>query len=70
MIIVTAKFGAADGNTPAIARASYIDPRVNEMFLDGDDLGKVFDTVQTMKHQKGAQYLSPEERCVLAVLGK
>lgn len=56
------------GNTPAVARSSYIDPRIIKKFMDGDDLRKVRATVENMKHQKGNQYLSPEERCVLAVL--
>jgi DNA topoisomerase-1 len=29
------------GNTPAIARSSYVDPRVVEAFLDGHDLPEV-----------------------------
>jgi DNA topoisomerase-1 len=29
------------GNTPAIARSSYVDPRVVEAFLDGNDLPEV-----------------------------
>jgi DNA topoisomerase-1 len=58
------------GNTPAIARASYIDPRIIKSFMDGEDLRKVRTTVETMKHQKGGRFLSPDERCVLSVLEK
>lgn len=58
------------GNTPAIARASYIDPRIIKTFMDGEDLRKVWGTVENMKQQKGEEYLSPDERCVLSVLEK
>jgi DNA topoisomerase-1 len=58
------------GNTPAIARASYIDPRIIKSFMDGDDLRKVSATVKTMQLKKGEEYLSPDERCVLSVLEK
>lgn len=58
------------GNTPAIARSSYIDPRIIKTFMDGEDLRKVRSTVKTMKHKKGEEYLSPDERCVLEVLEK
>ncbi len=56
------------GNTPAIARGSYIDPRIIQRFMDGEDLSAVAGTVQNMKQQKGAQYLSPEEQSVLCLL--
>lgn len=56
------------GNTPAIARSSYIDPRIIKTFMDGEDLAKVHKTVEAMKIKKGEEYLSPDERCVLSVL--
>ena len=56
------------GNTPAVARSSYIDPRIIRTFMDGEDLRKVRTTVSTMRKQKGSEYLSPEERCVLHLL--
>lgn len=56
------------GNTPAIARASYIDPRIIKTFMDGEDLRKVRQTVETMEKQKGDKYLSSDERCVLSIL--
>lgn len=56
------------GNTPAIARASYIDPRIIRTFMDGDDLHRVWTTITQMKKDKGQDYLSPDERCVLSVL--
>jgi DNA topoisomerase-1 len=56
------------GNTPAVARSSYIDPRIIKSFMDGNDLAKVRRTVEKMEDTKGPAYLSPEERCVLHML--
>lgn len=59
------------GNTPAIARSSYIDPRIIKSFMDGEDLRRVWKTVESMKSDKkdqGEEYLSPDERCVLSIL--
>ncbi len=56
------------GNTPAIARSSYIDPRIIQKFMDGYELGRVETIVRRMKQQKGAQYLSPDEQQVLCLL--
>lgn len=58
------------GNTPAVARSSYIDPRIIKSFMDGDDLRKVRTTVETMKTAEDEKTLSTEERCVLAILEK
>lgn len=58
------------GNTPAIARASYIDPRIIKMFMDGEDLRKVRATVETMEAKEGSELLSQDERCVLSILEK
>lgn len=58
------------GNTPAVARSSYIDPRIIKSFMDGEDLRKVRNTVHTMQQDKGEKYLSPDEHCVLKVLEK
>lgn len=55
------------GNTPAIARSSYIDPRIIKAFMDGNDLSKVRQTVETMD-DKGE--LSADEHCVLKLLEK
>jgi DNA topoisomerase I len=55
------------GNTPAIARASYIDPRVIRAYVDNDDLAKVRRTVQSMDRKS---YLSADEHCVLHLLEK
>lgn len=55
------------GNTPAIARASYIDPRIIKAYVDTNDLVKVRQTVQTMERQSN---LSADEQCVLQLLEK
>lgn len=55
------------GNTPAIARSSYIDPRIIKAFMDGNDLSKVRQTVETIG-DKGE--LSTDEHCVLKLLEK
>lgn len=49
------------GNTPAIARSSYIDPRIIQKFMDGEPIG-------TTKHVKNLRYMSPEEQYVLQIL--
>lgn len=55
------------GNTPAIARSSYIDPRVINAFVKTNDLLKVHQTVEQMD-DLGA--LSRDEHCVLRLLEK
>lgn len=55
------------GNTPAIARESYIDPRVIKAYMDGDELIQVRKTVKNMD-KKGR--LSADELCVLKLLQK
>lgn len=55
------------GNTPAIAKSSYIDPRVFTAFEDGVTLPKIKRTMANMKPKK---YLTIEEQCVLKVLKK
>jgi DNA topoisomerase I len=52
------------GNTPAIARSSYIDPRIIKAY-EKDELSKVYETVRGMKRQA---YLSADEQCVLHTL--
>jgi DNA topoisomerase-1 len=54
------------GNTPAIARSSYIDPSVFELFLKGDDIAKVYKTITTIRPKK---YIKPEELAVIKLLG-
>ena len=55
------------GNTPAIARSSYIDPTVFELFLNGDDIAKVHSTISSMRPRK---YIKPEELAVIKLLGR
>lgn len=53
------------GNTPAIARGSYIDPRIIKAFVYHDDLRQVHETVKNIQR---APYLSHDEHCVLHLL--
>ncbi len=53
------------GNTPAIARSSYIDPRVIGAFDDKETLPKLREAMTKMKPRK---YLSIEEQCVMKLL--
>lgn len=55
------------GNTPAIARSSYIDPRVIVAYEDGITVPKLRKAITTMRPKK---YLSVDEQCVLKVLQK
>jgi len=53
------------GNTPTIARASYIDPRIIETYLNTDVLEGFSRTIAHMKPEK---YLKSEEKATLAIL--
>lgn len=53
------------GNTPAIARSSYIDPRILSAYEKGQDIAEIHEAVAKIKKQ---DYLNPEERCVLKLL--
>lgn len=55
------------GNTPAITRSSYIDPRIIKSFLESDDMRTIRRQVQKID---ASSYLSSEERCVLKLLEK
>jgi DNA topoisomerase-1 len=55
------------GNTPAVARSSYIDPRVLAAYDDGETFPKLQKAIKRMHPRK---YLSVEEQCVLKVLAK
>ena len=55
------------GNTPAIARASYIDPRVISAYVVTNDLYKVREAIKTLRR---AEYLTSDEHCVLHLLEK
>jgi len=52
------------GNTPAVTRSSYIDPRIFEAYQT-DELNKVRQAVEKLKPRK---YMKPEERCLLQLL--
>ncbi len=62
---VTKKVAKRLGNTPAVAKSSYIDPRIFTAFEDGSTIPKLRRTMQNMKPRK---YLTVEEQCVLKVL--
>jgi len=53
------------GNTPAIARGSYIDPRVIAAYEDGVSVPKLRRVVTGMRPKK---YLSVDEQCVLKLI--
>lgn len=53
------------GNTPAIARSSYIDPRVINSYMDGSDLQTLRRTMEKMEED---EFLTRDERCVLKLL--
>ena len=53
------------GNTPAIAKSSYVDPRVIAAYEDGITLPKLRQTMASMTPKK---YLSVDEQCVLRLL--
>ena len=55
------------GNTPAVARGSYIDPRVFEAYEDGVSVPRLQQAIATMRPRK---YLSVDEQCVLTLLKK
>lgn len=59
------KVAAQLGNTPAIARKSYVDPRVINAYMQSDAIAKVSRTVATMRPRK---YTTRGERAVLALL--
>lgn len=54
------------GNTPSIARASYIDPRVIESYLDGRLLRHFLEQIEEALDQD--DLTGPEERAILKLL--
>jgi DNA topoisomerase I len=56
------------GNTPAIARASYIDPRVIDLYLGGHTIKAYLGRVKQYLKQPEAEHFSPEELAVLKLL--
>jgi DNA topoisomerase-1 len=55
------------GNTPAIARSAYIDPRVIAAYADSSKINEVKSAIDSMKPRK---YMSRDEQCVLRLLNK
>lgn len=55
------------GNTPAIAKSSYIDPRVFKAYESKDGIAEVYKTVSNMKPPK---YISNDEALALKVLSQ
>lgn len=55
------------GNTAAIARASYIDPRIIKAYMDTNALSNVGESIQNLSHSHNLSY---NERCVLELLEK
>lgn len=53
------------GNTPAIARQSYIDPRIIQAYTNGYDFQKLRKTVERMRR---LEYLNTDEQCLLVQL--
>lgn len=53
------------GNTPAVARSSYIDPRVIAAYVESSDIDKVKNAINSMKPRK---YMTRDEQCVLKLL--
>jgi DNA topoisomerase-1 len=61
------KVAARLGNTPAIARSSYIDPRIINTYIKGNDLFVIRATVAKMERKS---YLNSDEQCLLYLLEK
>jgi DNA topoisomerase-1 len=55
------------GNTPAIAKSSYIDPRVFEAYESPDGIAEVYKTVKNMRPKR---YVSRDEQLVMKLLAK
>lgn len=55
------------GNTPAIAKSSYIDPRIFETYESSDGISEVYETVKNMKPPK---YISKDETLAMRLLAK
>lgn len=53
------------GNTPAVCRASYIDPRIIKAFDSPTAIPKLRDTIKTMRPHK---YMTTDEQAVLQLL--
>jgi DNA topoisomerase-1 len=55
------------GNTPAVTRSSYVDPRIIDRYMKGNSLSEVAETLRTMRPRA---FVSNEERCLLAQLNE
>ena len=55
------------GNTPAIAKSSYIDPRIFKAYESKDGITEVYETVQAMRPPK---YISKDEALAMKVLSR
>ena len=55
------------GNTPAIAKSSYIDPRVFETYENSDGITEVYQTVKNMRPPK---YISKDETLAMKLLSR
>ena len=55
------------GNTPAIAKSSYIDPRVFKAYESKDGIAEVYETVKNMRPPK---YVSNDEALAMKLLSK
>lgn len=53
------------GNTPSIARESYIDPRIFNLFNESNQLSEIHNTIKSIRAKK---YLNSDEACALKVL--
>lgn len=53
------------GNTPTIAKSSYIDPRVIAAYVDSADISRVKKAMDSMRPRR---YMSRDELCVLKLL--
>lgn len=58
------------GNTPAIAKKSYIDPRMLQLYRSGESLTPTIDRLKRKKQHQSDDDLSIEERALLLVLKK
>lgn len=55
------------GNTPAIAKSSYIDPRIFKAYESKDGIREVYETVKNMRPPK---YISKDEALAMKVLSR
>ncbi|MFZ2126523.1 MAG: hypothetical protein WAV04_03365 [Candidatus Microsaccharimonas sp.] len=55
------------GNTPAVARSSYIDPYIFTQYEKSNDIARVFSRIKKLRK---TQYLSKDEQCVIKLLSK